>query len=31
MINLDYIANRVLAYIICGLVGFIFWKWRRRK
>lgn len=31
MINIDYVLNRVLAYIICGFVGFLFWKWRKKK
>lgn len=30
MINIDYVLNRVLAYIICGFVGFLFWKFRRK-
>lgn len=30
MFDLEYIANRVLLYIICGLLGVIFWQWRRK-
>lgn len=30
MLDLEYIINRGLVYVICGLLGIILWQWRRK-
>lgn len=30
MPDLEYIANRVIVYVICGLLGAALWQWRRK-
>lgn len=30
MIDLTYIVNRVLVYVICGIIGAIIWQSKRK-
>lgn len=30
MFDPGYIVNRVIVYVICGLLGAVLWHWRRK-